>query len=320
MDTFNGNHFNLNVDLISRVLTPHIEASIRYKIKECRTSVHHVYGCSITKRKAFLGRKCAFEMVYGNWDESFAALTRYMVALKHFNPGTVVEWKLERSPGILEYIFRYVFWAFKLTINGFVHCRPLISIDDTHVYGKYDIKLLIVIAIDANRSIFPLAFAICANESQETWTLFFNHLKEHVVKQYSACITIAGIIQTPSMKLEDYAHVENGQSITCQLTYREVLSTYRFHDNELQPVGAEHYWLSEPFKMVCNKDYERQRQVHKRTRIRNQMDVGDIVYARKCGICSQTGHDRRKCPSADLGSRGNSIPCGSSSNVTHYQG
>ncbi|XP_070054192.1 uncharacterized protein [Nicotiana tomentosiformis] len=130
MDTFSGNHFNLDVDLISLVLISHIEASIRY-----------------------------------------------MAALQHFNPGTVVEWKLEQSPGIPEYIFRYVFLAFKLAIDGFVHCRPVISIDDTHVYGKYDIKLLIAVAVNANGTIFPLAFSICTNESQETWILFLNHLK-----------------------------------------------------------------------------------------------------------------------------------------------
>ncbi|XP_070035158.1 uncharacterized protein [Nicotiana tomentosiformis] len=106
-----------------------------------------------------------------------------MAALQHFNPGTVVEWKLERSSGIQEHIFRYVFWAFKRAIDGFVHCRSVISIYDTRVYGKYDIKLLIAVAVDANVSIFPLAFTICTNESQETWTLFLNHLKEHVVTQ-----------------------------------------------------------------------------------------------------------------------------------------
>ncbi|XP_070041153.1 uncharacterized protein [Nicotiana tomentosiformis] len=168
MDTFRENYFNLNVDFISLVLIPHIESSIRYKVKECITSVAQVYGCAITKRKPFIGRKRAFELVYGNWDKSFAALSRYMAALQNFNPGTIVEWKQHRNSNLLEYIFKYVFWAFKPSIDGFVHCRQVISIDDTHVYGKYDIKMLIVVAIDANGRIFPLEFAICANESQET--------------------------------------------------------------------------------------------------------------------------------------------------------
>ncbi|XP_070020266.1 uncharacterized protein [Nicotiana sylvestris] len=91
-----------------------------------------------------------------------------MDALQQFNPGKVVEWKLKQIPGKPEYTFNYVFRAFKPAIDGFSHCRPVIFIDDTHVYRKYDIKLLIAVAVDANGQIFSLAFAICATESQET--------------------------------------------------------------------------------------------------------------------------------------------------------
>ncbi|XP_070045670.1 uncharacterized protein [Nicotiana tomentosiformis] len=114
-----------------------------------------------------------------------------MAALQHFNPGTVVEWKVEQSPGIPEHIFKYMFWTFKPAIDGFLHCRSVLSIDGTYVYGNYNIKLLIVVVVYANGSIFPLAFAICANESQETLTLFLNHLKEHVIKQRSRICLIS---------------------------------------------------------------------------------------------------------------------------------
>ena len=143
------------------------------------------------QKKAYLGRKRAFELIYGDWDKSFSNLPRYMAVLQHFNPGTVVEWRRERSPDRPKYIFNYLFWSFKPAIDGFVHCRPVISIDGTHVYGKYDIKLLISVVVDANGQIFPLAFAICANESEETWTLFLNHLKQHVVKQHSGICLIS---------------------------------------------------------------------------------------------------------------------------------
>ncbi|KAH0764066.1 hypothetical protein KY290_020139 [Solanum tuberosum] len=154
----------------------------RFPIKDCQTAVLKAYGISISKRKAYLGRKRAFEKVYGTWEGSFAELLRFMEALKHFNPGTIVEWKTERRVDVIEDVFNYVFWTFKSCIDGFVFCRPVISIDGTHVYGKYDIKLLIAIATDGNGSILPLAFAIVANESMETWSLFLDHLHLHVVK------------------------------------------------------------------------------------------------------------------------------------------
>ncbi|XP_070037282.1 uncharacterized protein [Nicotiana tomentosiformis] len=469
MDTFNGNHYNLDIDLISLVYIPHLEASIRYKIKEYITLAHQEYGHTITKRKLYPA------------------------------------------------------------IDDFPHCRPIISIDGTHVYGKYDIMLLIAVAVDANGQIFPLDFAICANESQETWTLFLNHLKEHVVKQrFSICLmsdrhggilssvenlpawqepyaynrycvrhlkanfqkahpnkdlhdlmwmaatdhqehkfrrhmesirkedkrvyrwlirheldkwtlhadggrrweilttnvseSFNGLLKSarglpvttmvrmsfkqmaerfveraaiatslmekgvefmplPMKRFEKYRrrahwhsflqydqdrnifeirtaihqnrgnnvhtinestrlcsygkwsiyHMPSSHAIRCfqhvclgptnyvdkQYSIAAHLNTY---SGQLQPMGAEHYWLPEPFKMVCNKEFLRRIQVQKRTRIQNQMDVSDTVYARKCGICSQTGHDRRKCPSASLGGGGNPAPGGSSSNVPNYQG
>ncbi|KAF3621336.1 hypothetical protein FXO37_32864 [Capsicum annuum] len=78
-------------------------------------------------------------------------------------------------------VFNYVFWTFKPCVDGFHYCRPVISIDETYIYGKYDIKLLIVVGTDDNGSIFPLVFAIAANESLDTWTKFLGNLHQHVV-------------------------------------------------------------------------------------------------------------------------------------------
>ncbi|KAM3265556.1 hypothetical protein P3L10_002550 [Capsicum annuum] len=32
------------------------------------------------------------------------------------------------------------------------------------------------------------------------------------------------------------------------------------------------------------------------TRVPNEMDRGPAVYGRACGLCRQTEHDRRRCP------------------------
>ncbi|XP_059285609.1 uncharacterized protein LOC132039080 [Lycium ferocissimum] len=150
--------------MIAHVLLKHIEETPRMPIKTCISMVHSKYGKIISKRKGFLGRRRAFEMIFGTWESSFQALPWYMATLKHDNPDTVVQWRLLEGR-----IFNFVFWAFKPSIDGFAHCRNVISIDGTHVYGRYDIKLLIAVGMDANGSIFPLAFAIAANESNETW-------------------------------------------------------------------------------------------------------------------------------------------------------
>ena len=47
-------------------------------------------------------------------------------------------------------IFQCVFWSFKPFIEGFEHCRPILSIGGTHLYGKYKDTLLIAMGYDGN--------------------------------------------------------------------------------------------------------------------------------------------------------------------------
>ena len=62
-------------------------------------------------------------------------------------------------------IFQRVFWSFKPSIEGFKHCRPVLSIDDTHLYEKYKCTLLIAMRCDGNNQLFPLEFAITEGEN-----------------------------------------------------------------------------------------------------------------------------------------------------------
>jgi hypothetical protein len=43
------------------------------------------------------------------------------------------------------------FWLFRSSDKGFKHYKSLIGVDDTHLYERYDEKLLIAVAFDANK-------------------------------------------------------------------------------------------------------------------------------------------------------------------------
>ena len=62
-------------------------------------------------------------------------------------------------------IFQRVFWSFKPSIKGFEYCRPVLSIDGTHLYGKYKGTLLISMGCDGNNPLFSLPFAITEGEN-----------------------------------------------------------------------------------------------------------------------------------------------------------
>ncbi|XP_015969874.1 uncharacterized protein LOC107493283 [Arachis duranensis] len=53
-------------------------------------------------------------------------------------------------------------------IEAFRHSKPLLSIDGTHLYGKYGGTLLLAIAQDGNSNILPIAFALVEGENAES--------------------------------------------------------------------------------------------------------------------------------------------------------
>ncbi|XP_015959957.1 uncharacterized protein LOC107483859 [Arachis duranensis] len=78
---------------------------------------------------------------------------------------------------------RRVFWTFPPCIEAFKHCKPLIFIDGTHLYGKYGGTLLMAIAQDGNTNILPIAFAVVEGETKEAWSFFLSYLRHHVTPQ-----------------------------------------------------------------------------------------------------------------------------------------
>ncbi|XP_025628812.1 uncharacterized protein [Arachis hypogaea] len=79
--------------------------------------------------------------------------------------------------------FHCLFWTFSPCIEAFWHCKPLVSIDGTHLYGKYEGMLLLAIAQDGNSNIFPIAFALVEGENAESWSFFLSNLRTHVTPQ-----------------------------------------------------------------------------------------------------------------------------------------
>ncbi|XP_016185629.1 uncharacterized protein LOC107627294 [Arachis ipaensis] len=98
--------------------------------------------------------------------------------------GTWVQLVTQSWPGAADAVmFHRVFWMFPPCIKAFNHCKPLISFDRTHLYGKYGGTLLMAIAQDGNANIFPIAFAMVEGETKEAWSFFLSYLRHHVTPQ-----------------------------------------------------------------------------------------------------------------------------------------
>ncbi|XP_025702674.1 uncharacterized protein [Arachis hypogaea] len=79
--------------------------------------------------------------------------------------------------------FHHLFWTFPPCVEAFRHCKPLVSIDGSHLYGKYGGTLLLAIAQDGNSNILPIAFSLVEGENVESWSFFLTNLRQHVTPQ-----------------------------------------------------------------------------------------------------------------------------------------
>jgi len=130
------------------------------------------YTYTTTYKKAWIAKQKAIEMIYGNWEDSYTELPRWLLAFQTYLPGTITD--IETVPFIKDgYVvlgkatFKHLFWSFKPCIEGFSYCKPVVSVDGTWLYGKYRGILLIAMAQDGKNNTIPLAYAIVEGETSD---------------------------------------------------------------------------------------------------------------------------------------------------------
>ena len=111
------------------------------------------------------GKHKALRHLFGDFYQSYTELSHLFLALEQANPRCIVIWKTFDTNMSNTEIFQRVFWSFKPSIEGFEHCRHVLSIDGTHFYVKYKGTLMIAMGCDGNNQLFPLAFAITKGEN-----------------------------------------------------------------------------------------------------------------------------------------------------------
>jgi hypothetical protein len=53
------------------------------------------------------------------------------------------------------------------SINDFQYYYPLISINSTHLYSNYNVKMLVAVDYDTNNGVYPLCFFVMEKETNK---------------------------------------------------------------------------------------------------------------------------------------------------------
>ncbi|XP_015935848.1 uncharacterized protein LOC127744199 [Arachis duranensis] len=186
--SISSDHRSLDYHVIATFIMPMVraDASVNIKVLLNATAAH--FGFRPTYKRVWMAKQKAVAIIYGDWDELYNELPRWVLGVRLTMPGTVavlrtcpvrVGGQVDESQAY----FHRMFWTFPPCIEVFRHCKPLVSIDGTHLYGKYGGTLLVAIAQDGNSNILPVAFALVEGENAQSWSFFLSHLRQHVTPQ-----------------------------------------------------------------------------------------------------------------------------------------
>ncbi|KAG9453175.1 hypothetical protein H6P81_006079 [Aristolochia fimbriata] len=200
----NDEHMCLNAELcmdnrlctsrvICNLIMPNVRTSFTLSLHEIIQLVKDKYHIQVSYSKAWRARNKALVVVFGGWEDSYNLLPQFFKAIKDTNRGT--KYKMittdEDVPRRNFVRLDRAFWAFGPAVHGFQFCRPFISVDGTHLYGKYKGCLLIATSFDGDNRLFPLAFALVEKENIDTWTWFIACLARQVVRGRSPMCIIS---------------------------------------------------------------------------------------------------------------------------------
>ncbi|XP_040950114.1 uncharacterized protein [Gossypium hirsutum] len=144
-------HQKLDAKSICNCIMPLVKENPIIPVSTLIADMQAQFQYRVSYRKAWLVKQMAMQQLYGDWDESYNELQ-----------GPNGQLELGRR------VFRRLFWTFDPCVKAFSHCKPLVQVDGTWLYGKYTQILLIAVAQDSNGNVLPIAFAIMESENSKS--------------------------------------------------------------------------------------------------------------------------------------------------------
>ncbi|XP_057760419.1 uncharacterized protein LOC130980792 [Arachis stenosperma] len=184
--TISQDHSKLDSNTIAEAIKPLVEADPSIKVKSVIAEVQSKFNYTVSYRKAWLAKQKAVEKIFGGWEASYEALPIWFQAMCNKEPSAIVHFEtMSAYQGDDEVtdirVLHRVFWSYYPCIRAFRHCKPVVQVDGTHLYGKYKGCLLVAVSQDGNNNIVPIAFAIVEGETSDAWHFFLSNLRQHVV-------------------------------------------------------------------------------------------------------------------------------------------
>ncbi|KAI3838806.1 hypothetical protein MKW92_020224 [Papaver armeniacum] len=166
-------HQQASVQWVANSVEQRLRENPDYKPKEILEEIHRAHGITLSYKQAWRGKERVMAAVRGSFEEGYRLLPQYCDQIKRTNPGSIAS--VYANPQ--DSCFQRLFVSFQASIFGFVNaCRPLLGLDRTLLKNKYLGTLLFATGFDGDGALFPLAFGVVDEESDDNWMWFLSEL------------------------------------------------------------------------------------------------------------------------------------------------
>lgn len=112
----------------------------------------------------------------GDEESQMRSLYDYRLELLKTHPDSTIKFRCDQG------IFEAMYVCLSPLRNGVLTgCRRVICIDGCFLKGLYGVQLLSAVGIDANNSIYPVAWSVVNKENRENWVWFLQLLAEDLM-------------------------------------------------------------------------------------------------------------------------------------------
>ncbi|CAN6981444.1 unnamed protein product [Brassica oleracea var. botrytis] len=166
-------HQQASVQWVASSVEQRLRENPNCKPKEILEEIHRVHGITLSYKQAWRGKERIMATMRGSFEQGYRLLPQYCEQVKRTNPGSIAS--VYGSPA--DNCFQRLFVSFHASIFGFLNaCRPLLGLDRTYLKNKYLGTLLLATGFDGDGALFPLAFGVVDEESDENWMWFLCEL------------------------------------------------------------------------------------------------------------------------------------------------
>ncbi|KNA21318.1 hypothetical protein SOVF_044030 [Spinacia oleracea] len=166
-------HQQATVEWVAHSVEQQLMENPNCKPKEILEEIHRVHGIALSYKQAWRGKERIMATLRGSFEEGYKLLPQYVEQIERTNPGSIAA--VYANPE--DNCFHRLFVSFQASIYGFLNgCRPLLGLDRITLKSKYLGNLLLAAGYDGDGALFPLAFGVIDEESDDNWMWFLSEL------------------------------------------------------------------------------------------------------------------------------------------------